>query len=96
MNREEEKLKNRQPRSEGVRRIVAACSIGLSGLWILLLGCLSLAHFHSSRSGFELSIGLFFALIGGVALYFLPKGICKFVFWIKDGFDLDKKRDDTA
>ena len=96
MHREEEKLNSRQPRSEGVRRIVAACSIGLSGLWIFLLGCLSLATFHSSRSGFELSIGLFITVIGGVVFYFIPKWMSKIVYYIKNGFDLEKNCDDTA
>lgn len=95
MHREEDKLKKRQPRSEGVRRIVVACSAGLSGVWVAI-GCLCMVYslIHHSRS--DASICLFFTLIGGATLYFLPKGVCTFVYWIKDGFDLDKKRDDTA
>lgn len=60
------------------------------------MGCLSLSHYLLTRDAIEFSIAFFFTLIGGVALYFLPKGICKFVYWIKDGFDLDKKRNDAA
>ena len=57
---------------------------------------LSLSHYLLTRNGIEFSIALFFTLIGGAALYYLPKGICKFVYWIKDGLDLDKKRSDAA
>ena len=60
------------------------------------MGSLSLSHYLLTRDGIEFSIILFFTLIGGVALYFLPKGICKLVYWIKDGFVQDKKRNDAA
>lgn len=59
------------------------------------MGCLSLSHYLMTRDGIESSFFLFFTLIGGVALYLLPKGICKFVYWVKDGFDLDKKHNDA-
>lgn len=60
------------------------------------MGCLSLSHYLLTRNGIEFSIALFFTLIGGAALYYLPKGICKFVYWIRDGLYLDKNRNDAA
>lgn len=61
-----------------------------------MMGCLSLSHYLTTRDGIESLIVLFFTIIGGITLYLLPKGICTFVYWIKGGFDLDKKRDDTV
>jgi hypothetical protein len=85
----------KQPRSEGVRSIVFACSIALSGYW-MFSGCFYLAGCLLSRSRSQFSSGLFVTIIGSVVSYFIPKWISKFAYWIKDGFDLDKKRDDTA
>ena len=86
----------KQPPSEGVRELLFACSVTLCGLWTFIMGCLSLSHYLLTRNGSEFSIALFFTLIGGAALYYLPKGMCKLVYWIKGGFDLDKKRNDAA
>ena len=60
------------------------------------MGCLSLSHFLTTRDGIESLTMLFFTLIGGITLYLLPKGVCKFVYRIKSGTDLDKKGDETV
>ena len=89
-------MKSNRPQSEGVRELVFACSVTLCGLWTFIMCNLSLSHYLLTSDGSEFSIALFFTLIGGAALYYLPKGMCKFVYWIKDGFVQDKKRNDAA
>ena len=59
------------------------------------MGCLSLSHYLTTRDGIESLIMLFFTIIGGITLYFLPKGICTFVYRIKGGLDLDKRQNDV-
>ena len=95
-NNRRPRLKSKQPRSEGVRELVFACSVTLSGLWTFIMGCLSLSHFLTTRDGIESLTMLFFTLIGGITLYLLPKGVCKFVYRIKSGTDLDKKGDEIV
>ncbi len=71
-------------RSEGVQRLIFISSILLSGGWLLY------ALIEGAFSNFDLEVGLI--VISGTAIgYFLPILLGKIAYWIKDGFEKDKK-----
>ena len=79
----------KQPRSEGIRRIVFACSVVLVALWAMW--ALSTIAERVLR-GNELIYSIFLAVASGTALFFIPKTIPDLLAWIKDGFGLNKNR----
>ena len=44
------------------------------------------------ESDWERFFAVVIIVICGIGLYPIPKGISRFVYWIKDGFDLDKNQ----
>ena len=84
-------MSTKPPRSEGVRRIVLACSVVLAVLPLLwLLGALigNLGDLSSS----EVTFCILIAAIGCIVLFLIPRAITKLAYWIIDGFCEDKNR----
>ena len=84
-------MSTKPPRSEGVRRIVLACSVVLAVLPLLwLLGALigNLGDLSSSEVAFCILI----AAIGCIVFFLIPRAIAKLTYWIIDGFCEDKNR----
>ena len=84
-------MSTKQPRSEGVRRMVLACSVVLAVLPLLwLLGALigNLGDLSSSEVAFCILI----AAIGCIVFFLVPGVIAKIAYWIIDGFCEDKNR----
>lgn len=84
-------MKSKQPRSEGVRRIVLTCSVALAVLpvfWMLAalggnLGALSFT---------EIAYCVLMGVIGSVLFFLIPRAIAKIVYWIIEGFREDRNR----
>ena len=82
-------MNTKQPRSEGVRRIVLACSIVLVALWGIW--ALSTVAERVLRDN-KLIYSLVLAVASGTVLFFIPKTIPDLLACIKDGFGLNKNR----
>jgi len=82
----------KKKRSEGVRRIVAFFSLGLSLVWVV--GWCSIIILIGKESGFKdvnwISLSLWTISITAV-LYFTPRLIAKIIYWIIGGFQDDKE-----
>ena len=84
-------MNTKQPRSEGVRRIVLTCSVALAVLpvfWMLgaLIGNLG------ALSYMEIAYCILMGVIGSVVFFLIPRAIAKTAYWIIDGFREDKNR----
>ena len=82
-------MKSKQPRSEGVRRIVLTCSVALAVLpvfWMLaaLVGNLSALSFA------EIAYCVLVGVVGSVLFFLVPRAIAKIVYWIVEGFREDR------
>ena len=80
-------MNTKQPQSEGVRRIVIVCSVVLSVLWVMcavgMIGKINLR-------GNELGYFVMCIVISGIVLFFTPGVIPKLIYWISDGFSIDR------
>ena len=84
-------MKSKQPRSEGVRRIVLTCSVTLAVLpvfWMLA----ALGGNLGALSYVEIAYCVLMGVIGSIVFFLIPKAIAKIVYWIVDGFREDRNR----
>ncbi|MDE0040706.1 MAG: hypothetical protein OXT74_01610 [Candidatus Poribacteria bacterium] len=84
-------MNTKQPQSEGIRRIVLACSVVLAVLpvfWMLgaLIGNLG------GLSYTEIAYCILVGVIGSIVFFLIPRAIAKIAYWIIDGFREDRNR----
>ena len=81
-------MNTKQPQSEGVRRIVIVCSVVLSVLWVMCtVGMIGKINLH----GNELGYFVICIVVSGIVLFFTPGVIPKLIYWISDGFSIDRR-----
>ena len=81
-------MNTKQPRSEGVRRIVIVCSVVLPVLWVMwAIGAIG----EINLRGNELAYFAICVVVFGIVLFFTPGVIPKLIYWISDGFSIDKR-----
>lgn len=81
-------MNTKQPQSEGVRRIVIVCSVVLPVLWVML-AIRAIGEFNLNEN--ELGYFVICAVVSGIVLFFTPGVIPKLIYWISDGFSIDRK-----
>ena len=82
-------MNSKQPRSEGVRRIVFTCSVVLvvfPVIWMFgaLIGNLG------DLSDMEIAFCILIGVMGSIVFFLIPRAIAKITYWIIDGFREDK------
>ncbi len=84
-------MNTKQPRSEGVRRIVLACSVALAVLPVIwMLGALISSLGELSYT--EITYCILIGVIGSIVFFLIPRAIAKIAYWIIDGFREDRNR----
>ena len=84
-------MNTKQPRSEGVRRIVLTCSVVLVVFPIFwMFGALigNLGDLSDKEIAFCILIGV----MGSIGFFLIPRAIAKNEYWIIDGFREDKNK----
>ena len=84
-------MNTKQPRSEGVRRIVLTCSVVLvvfPVFWMFgaLIGNLG------DLADMEIVFCILIGVMGSIVFFLIPRAIAKITYWIIDGYREDKNR----
>ena len=84
-------MNTKQPRSEGVRRIVIVCSVVLPVLWVMwAIG--AIGEIIGDLSDKEIAFCILIGVMGSIGFFLIPRAIAKNEYWIIDGFREDEDR----